>query len=66
MITVGSAGIAASTGGPDDDPDTDDEDAPYARTDNGALADETAKFSDITYTFRVKVSDGVSANDKYY
>ena len=60
MITVDSAGIAASTGGPTED----DEDAPYARTDNGAF-DKTAKFSDITYTFRVKVSDGVSANDKY-
>ena len=65
MITVGSDGISASAGGPDDDPDTDDEDAKYTRSDNGVLADDTAKFSDITYTFQIKVSDGVSANDKY-
>ena len=65
MITVDSAGIAASTGGPDDDPETDDADAKYIRSDNGALVDDTDEFSDITYSFRIMVSDGISANNQY-
>ena len=66
MITVGAAGILDTTGGPDDDPATDDEDTKYERgTDNGVLVDDTDEFSDITYTFKVKVTDGISANDKY-
>ena len=59
MITVGSDGISASTGGPDD------EDAKYTRSDSGELVDDTDEFSDITYTFRVMVSDGISANNQY-
>ena len=65
MITVGLDGIADSAGGPDDDPDTDDADAKYTRSDGGVLADDTDEFSDITYTFKVMVSDGISANNQY-
>ena len=67
IIKVGEDGISDTTGGPDDDPATDDEDAKYTRssTDNGKLVDDTDEFSDITYTFQVKVTDGISANDKY-
>ena len=50
MITVAS-GISDSAGGPDDDPDTDDADAKYTRSDGGVLADDTDEFSDIAYTF---------------
>ena len=65
MITVGDADISASTGGPDDDPETDDADAKYIRGDDGELVDDTDEFSDITYTFQVMVSDGISANNQY-
>ena len=65
MITVGSAGIADSAGGPDDDPATEDADAKYTRSDGGLLADAADEFSDITYTFQVIVSDGISANNQY-
>ena len=65
MITVGLDGIADSAGGPDDDPATEDADAKYTRSDNGVLVDDTDEFSDITYTFNVMVSDGVSANNQY-
>ena len=65
MITVGSDGISASTGGPDDDPATEDADAKYTRSDGGELVDDTYEFSDITYTFMVMVSDGISANNQY-
>ena len=64
MITVAS-GISDSAGGPDDDPDTDDADAKYTRSDGGVLADDTDEFSDIAYTFKVMVSDGISANNQY-
>ncbi len=60
MITVGTAGISDSDGGPTDD----DPDATYTRSDNGVLADDTDEFSDVTYTFNIRVSDGISANDK--
>ena len=65
MITVGDADISASTGGPDDDPATEDADAKYTRSDGGELVDDTDEFSDITYTFQVMVSDGISANNQY-
>ena len=65
MITVGEAAISDSTGGPDDDPETDDADAKYTRSDDGELVDDTDEFSDITYTFQVMVSDGISANNQY-
>ena len=61
MITVGSAGISDSTGGPTEA----DADAKYTRSDGGVLADDTDEFSDITYTFMVMVSDGISANNQY-
>ena len=60
MITVKDAGIKNTGGGPTD---TDD-DAKYTREDGGKLADDTDMYSDITYKFNIKVSDGVSANDK--
>ena len=64
MITAAS-GISDSAGGPDDDPDTDDADAKYTRSDGGVLADDTDEFSDIAYTFTIMVSDGISANNQY-
>ena len=59
MITV-AAGISDSTGGPTEA----DAGAKYTRSDGGVLADGTDEFSDITYTFQVIVSDGISANDQ--
>ncbi len=61
VISVGTAGISDSDGGPTDA----DADAKYTRDDNGALADDTDKYSNISYTFKIKVSDGISANDQY-
>ena len=62
MVTVGDAGISDTGGGPTE---TDDE-AEYTRsgTDSGELVEPTKQYSDITYEFDIKVSDGVSANDK--
>ena len=60
MITV-AAGISDSTGGPTEA----DADAKYTRSDGGLLADAADEFSDITYTFKVMVSDGISANNQY-
>ena len=60
MITV-AAGISDSTGGPTEA----DEDAKYTRSDGGVLAYDTDEFSDITYTFTIMVSDGISANNQY-
>ena len=61
MVTVGDAGISDTGGGPTE---TDDE-AEYTRsgTDSGELVEPTKQYSDITYEFDIKVSDGVSAND---
>ena len=66
MVKVGRLGISDTGGGPDDDPDTDDEDAEYSRSgiDFGKLDDDEDEFSTITYTFKIKVTDGVSANDQ--
>ena len=61
MITVGSAGISDSTGGPTEA----DAVAKYTRSDGGVLANDTYEFSDITYTFTIMVSDGISANNQY-
>ena len=61
MITVASAGISDSTGGPTEA----DADAKYTRSDGGVLVDDTDEFSDITYTFTIMVSDGISANNQY-
>ena len=60
-VTVGGNGISDTMGGPTET----DEEAKYTRplTDGGKLVDETDKYSDITYEFDIKVSDGVSAND---
>ena len=66
IITVGDSGILDTKGGPDDDPDTDDEDTEYDRIgiDFGELVNPDDEFSNITYTFKIKVTDGVSANDQ--
>ena len=61
MITVAAGDIADSTGGPTEA----DADAKYTRSDGGLLADAADEFSDITYTFQVMVSDGISANNQY-
>ena len=60
MITVGDDGISDTTGGPTEDDAT----AVYERGDFGELVDDTDKYSDITYSFDITVSDGISANDK--
>ena len=61
-VTVGDDGISDTVGGPTET----DEEAKYTRplTDGGKLVDDTDKYSDITYEFDIKVSDGVSANDQ--
>ena len=61
-VTVGDDGISDTVGGPTEI----DEEAKYTRplTDGGKLVDDTDKYSDITYEFDIKVSDGVSANDQ--
>ena len=61
-VTVGGNGISDTMGGPTET----DEEAKYTRplTDGGKLVDETDKYSDITYEFDIKVSDGVSANEQ--
>ena len=60
MITV-AAGISDSTGGPTEA----DAVVKYTRSDGGVLANDTYEFSDITYTFTIMVSDGISANNQY-
>ena len=76
IITVGDDGISDSsvkpgTGLEQDNSSTADVDetvAVYIRGDNGkfgSASESLDKYADVTYTFRIKVADGVSANDKY-
>ena len=60
-ITVGGTGIHDTGGGPT----TSAPNTPYSRSDGGDLVDDTDPFSNIMYEFRIKVSDGVVANDTY-
>ena len=76
MVSVGTAGISDSsvqddTGLEEDDAltaDVDETVAVYERSDGGKFGtatETTDKYADVTYTFKIKVSDGISANDRY-